>query len=50
MSLLVIICNIILPPLGVAISRGIGKDFIINVILTALFYIPGLIHAFYVAR
>lgn len=48
MSLLTIILNIFIPPLGVALAKGIGKDFIINLILTLLFFIPGVIHAFYV--
>ncbi len=49
MSILVIIFNILLPPVGVALSKGIGKDFVINLILTLIFFIPGVIHAFYVA-
>lgn len=48
MSILTIILNIFLPPLSVALNKGIGKDFIINVILTLLGGIPGMIHAFYV--
>lgn len=48
MSILTIILNIFIPPVGVALSKGIGKDFIINLILTLLFFIPGVIHAFYV--
>ncbi|YCM46775.1 YqaE/Pmp3 family membrane protein [Verrucomicrobiaceae bacterium 227] len=34
-----------LPPLAVALHAGIGKKFIINVILTLLFWLPGFIHA-----
>ncbi len=48
MSLLIIILNILLPPLGVALGKGAGKDLIINVILTLLGWLPGVIHAFYV--
>ena len=48
MSILVLILTILIPPLGVAIKHGIGKDFIINLILTLIFYIPGLIHGLYV--
>ncbi|MBW2960724.1 YqaE/Pmp3 family membrane protein [Mesonia aestuariivivens] len=48
MSLLTIIFNIILPPVGVFLNKGIGKDFIINLILTLIFWLPGVIHAFYV--
>lgn len=48
MSILTIILNIFLPPLSVAMNKGLGKDFIINVILTLLGGLPGIIHAFYV--
>ncbi len=48
MSILTIILNILLPPLGVAVAKGIGKDFVINLILTLIFFIPGVIHAFIV--
>ncbi|RMB62846.1 YqaE/Pmp3 family membrane protein [Dokdonia sinensis] len=48
MSLLTIILNIIFPPLGVAVEKGAGKDLIINIILTILGFIPGVIHAFWV--
>ena len=48
MSILVLILTILVPPLGVAIKHGIGKDFVINLILTLIFYIPGLIHGLYV--
>ncbi|WP_194852117.1 YqaE/Pmp3 family membrane protein [Nonlabens antarcticus] len=48
MSILTIILNIFLPPVSVALNKGLGKDFIINVILTILGVLPGVIHAFYV--
>jgi uncharacterized membrane protein YqaE (UPF0057 family) len=44
-----IILAIILPPLGVFLERGCGADFLINILLTILGYIPGIIHALYVA-
>ncbi len=43
-----ILFAILLPPLGVALAVGINKSFWINVILTILGYIPGIIHAVYV--
>ncbi|SOD91119.1 Uncharacterized membrane protein YqaE, homolog of Blt101, UPF0057 family [Caenispirillum bisanense] len=43
-----IILAIILPPLGVFLEVGLGKHFWINVILTILGYIPGIIHAVWV--
>ncbi|KAK9711716.1 plasma membrane proteolipid Pmp3 [Basidiobolus ranarum] len=39
---------IILPPLGVLMERGCGVDLLINIGLTLLGYIPGIIHAFYI--
>ena len=48
MSILVLILTILIPPLGVAVKHGIGKDFVINLILTLIFYVPGLIHGLYV--
>jgi len=37
-----------LPPLAVFLKHGIGKDFLINLVLTLLGWLPGCIHAFYV--
>ncbi len=48
MDLLRIIIAILLPPLGVFLQVGIGKQFWINVVLTILGYIPGIIHAVWV--
>lgn len=47
-DLLKIILAIILPPLGVFLEVGLGKHFWINVILTLLGFIPGIIHAVYI--
>ncbi|KAI2638876.1 putative plasma membrane proteolipid 3 [Hypomontagnella submonticulosa] len=43
-----IILAVVLPPLGVFLERGCGADFCINVLLTILGYIPGIIHALYI--
>lgn len=43
-----IILSILLPPLGVFLQVGLTKHFWINVLLTLLGYIPGLIHAIWV--
>jgi uncharacterized membrane protein YqaE (UPF0057 family) len=48
MDLIRIICAIFLPPLGVFLQVGIGADFWINILLTLLGYIPGIIHAIWV--
>lgn len=44
-KLLLIILAIFLPPVAVALHSGIGKTFLLNLILTILFFIPGVIHA-----
>ncbi|KAI8078729.1 plasma membrane proteolipid 3 [Halteromyces radiatus] len=43
-----IICAVILPPLGVFFERGCNCDLLINIALTCLGYIPGIIHALYI--
>ena len=48
MDILRIILAILLPPLGVFLQVGLGMHFWINLILTILGYIPGIIHAIYV--
>lgn len=48
MDLIRIIFALLLPPLGVFLQVGLGMQFWVNVILTLLGYIPGIIHALYV--
>ena len=48
LDLLRIIIAIILPPLGVFLQEGIGKHFWINILLTLLGYIPGIVHAVWI--
>jgi uncharacterized membrane protein YqaE (UPF0057 family) len=48
MDILRIILAIILPPLGVFLEVGLGAQFWINILLTLLGYIPGIIHALWV--
>jgi uncharacterized membrane protein YqaE (UPF0057 family) len=48
MDLLRIVIAILLPPLGVFLQVGIGMQFWINIVLTILGYIPGIIHAIWV--
>jgi len=44
-KLVLIILSILLPPVAVALKKGIGKDLIINIVLCFLFFIPAVIHA-----
>lgn len=48
MDLLRIILSILLPPLGVFLQVGIGKHFWLNILLTLLGYVPGLVHAIWI--
>lgn len=48
MDIVKIIFAILLPPVGVFLEVGIGKHFWINIILTLLGYIPGIVHAVWV--
>ncbi|PWW81403.1 MULTISPECIES: YqaE/Pmp3 family membrane protein [Prosthecochloris] len=48
MELLKIILAILLPPLGVFLQVGLGKHFWLNIVLTILGYLPGIVHAVWV--
>lgn len=48
MKLLRIITGILLPPLGIFLTVGIGPTFLINILLTILGWLPGSIHALWV--
>jgi uncharacterized membrane protein YqaE (UPF0057 family) len=46
-TIILIILAILLPPLAVFLMSGFGKDFWINLILTVLFWVPGVVHAIF---
>jgi uncharacterized membrane protein YqaE (UPF0057 family) len=48
MDLVRIIFSILLPPLGVFLQVGIGGAFWLNILLTLLGYIPGIVHAVWI--
>ncbi|MBR9864812.1 YqaE/Pmp3 family membrane protein [Neptunicoccus cionae] len=48
MDIIKIIVAILLPPLGVFLEVGLGKHFWLNILLTLLGYIPGIVHAVYI--
>ncbi|WP_340202321.1 YqaE/Pmp3 family membrane protein [Ascidiimonas sp. W6] len=50
MPLLTIILSLLVPPLAVFLKHGLGGAFLINLLLTILGWLPGVIHAFYVNR
>ena len=42
-----VVIAIFLPPVAVLLERGCGADLLINILLTLLGHIPGVIHAIY---
>ena len=43
--MLKIILGLLLPPVAVALERGVGVQLFVNILLTLLGWIPGAIHA-----
>lgn len=43
-----IIFAILLPPVGVLLTVGLGMHFWLNILLTILGYIPGIVHAIWI--
>ncbi|BBB24964.1 YqaE/Pmp3 family membrane protein [Amphritea japonica] len=48
-KLILIILAILLPPIAVFMKAGAGLQLIINIVLCLFFYIPGIIHALWLA-
>lgn len=48
MDLIRVILSVLLPPLGVFLQVGIGAQFWLNILLTILGYIPGVVHAVWI--
>lgn len=48
MVIIRIVLAVILPPAGVFLTVGFGAQFWINILLTLLGYIPGIVHAIWV--
>jgi uncharacterized membrane protein YqaE (UPF0057 family) len=47
-DVLKILLAVLLPPVGVFLEVGLGLQFWLNILLTLLGYIPGIIHAVYI--
>jgi uncharacterized membrane protein YqaE (UPF0057 family) len=45
MRIINVIASILLPPLGVFLTMGVGQALLINILLTLLGWVPGVIHA-----
>jgi uncharacterized membrane protein YqaE (UPF0057 family) len=48
MDCLRVALSVLIPPLGVFLQVGFGLHFWINILLTLLGYMPGLIHAIWI--
>lgn len=48
MGIINIIAAILLPPLGVFMTMGISQALLINILLTLLGWVPGIIHALWI--
>lgn len=48
MSLLQLILAILFPPLSVFLQVGFGVQLLINIVLTIIGWIPGVLHALWV--
>ncbi|HVS01985.1 MAG TPA: YqaE/Pmp3 family membrane protein [Thermoanaerobaculia bacterium] len=49
MSLIDILLVIFLPPIAVLKNAGFGMHFLLNILLTIVGWVPGVIHAAWVA-
>jgi len=47
-NILHIIITILLPPLGVYLKNGAGKDLLLNIVLCLCFYLPGILHGLWI--
>jgi len=47
-DILAVILAVLLPPAGVALHEGMTQRFWISLLLTFLFFLPGLIYSLYV--
>lgn len=47
-DLIRIILSVLLPPVGVFLQVGLGLHFWINIVLTLMGYIPGVVHAVWI--
>lgn len=47
-KLLLCIIAILLPPLAVGLVDGVGGHFILSIVLTIFFWLPGILHALWI--
>ncbi len=47
-NLVRVLLSVLLPPLGVFLKVGLGGQFWLNILLTILGYLPGVVHAVWI--
>lgn len=47
-TLLLLVIAVLLPPLAVGLKQGVGAHLVISIVLTLLFWLPGVLHAIYI--
>ena len=48
MDCLRVLLSLIIPPIGVFLKVGFGFHFWLNILLTLIGYLPGLVHAIWI--
>jgi len=48
MDCLRVVLSLIIPPVGVFLQVGFGFHFWLNILLTLIGYVPGLVHAIWI--
>ncbi|MBW4511921.1 MAG: YqaE/Pmp3 family membrane protein [Scytonematopsis contorta HA4267-MV1] len=48
MKILRLLLGLVVPPLGIVMTVGVGPTLVINILLTLLGWLPGSIHALWV--
>jgi uncharacterized membrane protein YqaE (UPF0057 family) len=48
LNIIRVLLAILLPPVGVLLTVGLGLHFWINILLTIFGYIPGIVHAVWI--
>jgi uncharacterized membrane protein YqaE (UPF0057 family) len=47
-NLIRVLLAILLPPVGVFLTVGLGAQFWLNILLTIFGYVPGIVHAVWI--
>jgi uncharacterized membrane protein YqaE (UPF0057 family) len=47
-KIILLILSLLLPPLAVFFKKGIGTELIISIILSLIFYVPGILYALWI--